>query len=48
MDMYCECGAIVDGECACMLEAEGQKLSLSSWGNLNGLIRSLPSQAQSA
>jgi hypothetical protein len=36
MDMYCECGAIVDGECACMIKASE---SLSSWGRLVDLIQ---------
>lgn len=36
MDMYCECGAIVDGECACMIAATE---SLSVWGSLADLIQ---------
>jgi hypothetical protein len=35
MDQYCDCGAIVDGECACMMEATE---SLSSWGILDKLL----------
>jgi hypothetical protein len=37
MDMYCDCGAIVDGVCACMIDAERE--SLNSWGSLADLIR---------
>lgn len=35
MDMQCDCGAIVDGDCACTMDKQS---NLSNWGSLELLL----------